>query len=447
MAMAMAMAMAMVRIQKPRHDRSLGTVMKRKSKTAGQPDLAQSGSVPPLLKWGKRVIILLGAGVLASYSAINAYSTTTHDTSPDFALLVNPSDPVAMVRMADFQWAVDQSDKTRLSVQARVKAGLTGQAINVRALRLLAMVTKQKAQSAGAEKLIQLASRTSRRELGTQIWLIDRAAAKGDAQQTLRQYDVVLRSNPQAPKLLFPGLAKALANGEIRQNFVPFVKNDRSWLHDFLSYAVYNDINPVALAQLFLAADGFPRDKRYRVVESTLVERLFKTAHYPEAALVGQRISPQSRLAGQQIALNSANTSEKAAPFQWRTGEVISANSGLIANANNSGSTIQAWAQPGGRGLAASKLLALPSGRFGFNGKVTVNSGTLAVGSYWQISCLNGIQQSMIWRNNLVETTGASNSFQIGGNCPYQLLELYLESAPASDGARVELSELALRPA
>jgi hypothetical protein len=410
----------------------------------GGPDDVRTDPPNALTKWGKRFALILGCGALTIFSALNAYSSTTRDSSPDFALKANPNDPIAAVRMADYQLAIDQSAATMRAAEMQVKKSLKVQAINVRGLRILATIAKQRNEGARAERLIQLANKTSRRELGTQIWLVDKAAAGGDAKQTLRQYDILLRSNPKAPKLLFPALGKALSNGEIRQSFVPVIKNDPPWLFDFLSYAVYNDIDPEAQAQLFLAADGYPRPARYRVIEEALVERLVKTMYYAEAALVGQKLSAQSSQAGKQVAVNAFNVDASAAPFQWRTGTIISANSALIAGASKNEKIIEAWAQPGNRALAASKLLALPSGRYRFDGKLAVTSGKLATGSYWQISCVDGKDQRMIWRASLIDTVGASDRFVVANACRFQLLELYLEGGAGSDGARVAVSALQL---
>ncbi len=410
----------------------------------GRPANGRAEPSNAVTKWAKRGLLIIGCGALAIFSALNAYTSTARETSPDFALKANSNDPIAAVRMADYQLAVDPSNKAMLAAESQVKNSLKVQPINVRGLRILATIAKKRNDSIGAERFIKLANTTSRRELGTQIWLIDKAALGGDANRTLRQYDILLRSNAKAPKLLFPGLGKALSNGEIRQSFVSVVKNDPPWLFDFLSYAVYNDIDPEAQARLFLAADGYPRAARYRVIEAALVERLVKTMHYAEAALVGQKLFPQSSKAGEQVAVNVFNTAANAAPFQWRTGTGISANSDLIAGASKNEKTIEAWAQPSNRALVASKLLQLPSGRYRFSAVVALTSGKLASGSYWQISCVDQKDPQMIWRASLVDKAGASDRFVVANNCRFQMLELYLEGGAGSDGARVAVSALRL---
>ncbi len=395
----------------------------------------------PLILWGKRIGIICIALLLTGYSAIDSYSATTRNSSPDFALQINAGDNVALVRLADFQLAVDKDKNVLSRVSQYAKTGLKDQAINSRALRILATVADKQGDAQKAAGLTALSAKTSRRELGTQIWYIDRAAIAGDAKTALKHYDIILRSNPTAPKLLFPALGKALSNVEIRRNFLPFLKSDPVWLWDFLTYAVYNDVDPVAQAQLFLSAGGYPRAAKYREVEKTLVERLYKTSHYFEAELVGQKVFPAGKNARERISLTAQNISVNAAPFQWRTGADIAANSGIELGSPN---ILQAWAEPGTRALVASKLLALSPGNYVFAGNETLTSGAIGDGSYWQISCLSGKDQQMIWRRHLSSKSSAVNTVSIANGCKFQLLELYLEGGLSSDGARIDVKDLSL---
>jgi hypothetical protein len=400
-------------------------------------------SPSPALQWGKRILTLAGGLILAAYTAVDSYSATTRNASPDFALKVNGSDAIALVRLADYQLAIDKNANALPRVAGAAKKALQSQAINSRALRILGTVADKQGDAKQATRLIALAAKTSRRELGAQIWFIDRAAAAGDAKTALQHYDIVLRSNPTAPKLLFPAMGKALSNAEIRRNFIPYLSKNAPWLWDFLSYSVYNDVDPVAQANLYLAAGGYPRDPKFREIEKTLVERLYKTAHYAEAELVAQRVFPSSKNAAAQTALSKQNVAANVAPFQWRTGADISANSGIEAGDNGS-FVIQAWAEPGKRVLSANKLLSLSAGDYVFAGNTALNSGKLGEGSYWQISCLNNKDQKLIWRRHLSNSTTANNNVKITNECKFQLLELYIEGGLSSDGARIRVTDISL---
>lgn len=93
----------------------------------------------------------------------------------------------------------------------------------------------------------------SRRNLQTQLWAIEDAVGREDIAGALRHYDVALRTKAQSRAILYPVLASAIRDAQVRAELVRTLVSRPLWADDFLGYAAKNGENAQATAALLTA--------------------------------------------------------------------------------------------------------------------------------------------------------------------------------------------------
>jgi hypothetical protein len=173
----------------------LRETMPRKRK--GNPRFAALRAKSPYY-WLKLVAILSITGYLAWLSFIHAVANITWQQNPDMALRFVPDHPLALSRKADELFAEKQDPATLAKVEAMAKQSLRGGALNPVAIRLLGYVADVRGDQKKARELMLLSQKVSRRDFGTQLWLIEDAVARGDKKQALYHYDIAMRTTPSS---------------------------------------------------------------------------------------------------------------------------------------------------------------------------------------------------------------------------------------------------------
>ncbi len=176
---------------------------------------AALGARPPLF-WIKLVAILAATTYLAWLSFIHAVASITWRQNPDTALYYVPDHPLALSRKADELFAQRQDPATLAKVEAMAKQSLRGGALNPVAIRLLGYVADARGDTKKARHLMLLSQKVSRRDLGTQLWLIEDAVARDDKRAALNHYDIAMRATPSSFPILFPTLTGALGDPDVR---------------------------------------------------------------------------------------------------------------------------------------------------------------------------------------------------------------------------------------
>ena len=78
---------------------------------------------------------------------------------------------------------------------------------------------------AGAQ-LLRLAQRVSRRDLETQLYLLELRAREGNIEESLRHYDALLLSRPETSSMLLGILARGLGDRDLRKALAEYAGRD-----------------------------------------------------------------------------------------------------------------------------------------------------------------------------------------------------------------------------
>ena len=120
------------------------------------------------------------------------------------------------------------------------------------AIAVLGLRSQTTGDETKARQLFAYSQFLSRRDLQTQLWMVEDAVNRGDISGALRHYDIALRTSKLAPNLMFPVLASAMQDPSIRAELITTLAKRPAWEADFVAYVAKNAANPHIVAQLYI---------------------------------------------------------------------------------------------------------------------------------------------------------------------------------------------------
>lgn len=413
--------------------------MSRKRK--GNARFAALRAKPPLY-WVKLVVIFAVTGYLAWLSFIHAVANVTWQQNPDMALRYVPDHPLALSRKADELFAEKQDAATLAKVEAMAKQSLRGGALNPVAIRLLGYVADVRGERTKARELMLLSQKVSRRDFGTQLWLIEDAVARNDKKQALYHYDIALRTTPSSFPILLPTLVGALDDPEVRVGLVPYVRRTPDWLISFLSEAINTMDNPANLADVLVKAGGLPDREDYRNLSNSLLTQLAAKGKFPafRQYYLSLKGNHASTFEAASFGKDTVNLRYPAAGWQIADNPAIG---GAFSQADKDGRhTLAAFAGSGERGELMRKYLFLKPGNYRFAARYSAQDGAADSETKWELQCLSASGNASKWiaAEPIRQGSFASTQdFSLGPDCPNQLLALQVAGGSGQLGAEFTL--------
>lgn len=396
----------------------------------------------PPLYWIKFVAWFSFVGYIAWLSFIHALANIVWQQNPDMALRFVPDHPLALSRKADELFAQSQSPATLARVEAMAKQSLRGGALNPVAIRLLGYVADARGNRDKARELMLLSQKVSRRDFGTQLWLIEDAVARDDKKQALYHYDIALRTTPSSFPILMPTLVGALNDPEVRSGLAPYVKAAPNWLPAFLGEAINTAENPANVAAVLIQAGQLPDRDEYRSLQNALLSQLAAKFQFPafRQYYLGLKGSNAATLQSAGLNMLSINLPHPVAGWQLVDHPAIG---GTFSSADNAGrSTLLAFAGSGERGELMRKYLFLKPGNYQFSALYDAAEAAPDSEIRWEMQCLSAATNVSKWIAAAPVRQGrssASQPFSLGTECPYQLLTLQLAGGSSQTGMEFTL--------
>ncbi len=330
-------------------------------------------------------VAVVGVGLsylTVAVSAANSYRAVR----PDFANAFAPFDARAkagLAEQASVRFARDRgarADAIRLAHEA-----LARDATVVAAWRTLGFGLEAQGRRPQAERLILFAEQLSRRDLPTQLWLIERSVSRDDIEGALAHYDIALRTTQTAADILFPILVQATANNDIVSPLATLLRTDPPWRRAFVMKLSEGAPSSPNVARL-LEETGRGRPVEDADILANLIHRM--TSENDFAA--GWRLYRAWRHPDPRVGLRNGgfDGQNPAPPFDWRleSSANLSAEQ-TIVDGSGSGPVLAIRASSGISGIAAQQVMMLAPGSY----RVAALSGALPDtdpgGLYWRVIC------------------------------------------------------------
>ena len=386
-------------------------------------------------------VVLLGLGGAWLAFAL-AVSGIARQRAPEQALQFVSWDGVAIAAKADRE-VMSQKKVDPRALERAGKAALANQAPNARALRLLAMAAEMRGDVARGETLVVQAQRVSRRDMFTQIFLIEAAIRQNDVTKVLDHYDIALRTNRAAAPLLFPRLQVAISNADIRRAVLPYLKAEVPWTKEFVEAGVNSGTNLPALVSLIVDSGGLKDVPRERQQQANLLDVLFNQQKYSDMRrlyLSGPGADP-ARLTS--AALAPEDRLQMISAAGWQLLNDADAGGSITLDRATKNPIMALYVNAGTTRAVARKLLYLPSGNYRFKmriGSITRGEGG---GLSWQLRCLDPAAVAPSWQLTDVARTAAV-PLTIPQGCRVQLLEVLAAGGRSQTGMDVVVNSIAL---
>ncbi|MES2339665.1 MAG: hypothetical protein V4537_16355 [Pseudomonadota bacterium] len=391
-------------------------------------------------------VIVVGA-VLAYGALTSAVVNAAHHAGPRIALRLDAQDPIALTELA--ARLIGREETLEPDVQRRVadlsRRSIREQAINGPAVQMLGLVATQRGDAPAVARLFTVADKLSRRDLGTQFYMIENAVTRNDIPAAFRHYDAALRVSPGSYPILFPVMTTALEDPRLWNAFVPYLQSRPPWLGAFLTHAVRETARPDAFARLIVQAGGLPDEPEYVGRQGELLRRLVDQGRIGWAANYYPTLPNATPSALTSMALTPATTQARYMPIEWE----LSGSEGVTLGFSKGerGVEIEGMIDPAIDGVIARKLTFVAPGRYRFAAReILPDSGTMP-NVRWQLECVRPSGRATLWASDFSTVGGEHRtigSFTVSPSCPAVLASLLIRVPRGSQPVDVRVPSVAL---
>jgi hypothetical protein len=320
-------------------------------------DLQSLGRILP-----RRAAILVPAMLLASAVSFIAWAGVYRLYLPERALAAAPWDARSKSVMGAQMVIRDPSPATVLRAGAHAAAALRRQPVDPVAIRLLGASRDVEGRGADALRLMLGAQSLSRRDLLTQLWLIQHFSQTDDVARVLRHYEIALTGSKDSLPILFPVLVAAANDRELVRPMSELLQRSRvrSWRGPLLNELIAKgSVAPNVAALSFAVLDpSWAEDQPlYRALVTRMIEfeafdlafEAYRRATRDGGAPVATLRDPRFRVAN------------RMPPFDWELVQDVDRSASPIANRSGG---LQISASGSANGVLARQLVRLSPGNY-----------------------------------------------------------------------------------
>jgi hypothetical protein len=335
---------------------------------------------------------------------------------------LNPADVTLATRVADAGSTALLSGKTAISgttVASAARTALLSGPLNPVAIRALGIARFVSGDEQTGTRLVELASRFSKRDLVTQAWLFDHYLKQAKPDEAFRALDYAVRTHEEVKAVLFPRLAQvAVRSPEARKAIERHINAKTPWAAEFVSIALAEKGGAAMVAQLARDIGGLPNSRLFTNLQPEIVRHLLEDGAYQEARSYLVFYDPSSGRIVNQLDFGASNIRAGQSAFGWQVGQVP----GTYAEFGPDGDggthfTIEVSDQQAGALL--TKTLVLAPGHYTFSAP----AGKDAPGHAWvewTVDCVNAATPLARAR------PGESVDLAVSQNCPAQHVTLMM---------------------
>jgi len=374
-------------------------------------------------KIGRIAAIAVPALLLFLLSISVTVAGVLRDARPDFTLRLWPLDGLAKAAKAERVLAEGRGARNLDEVRALSLAALRAEPTSARAARLLAILSSDYRT---ADRRFDYANRLTRRDLPTNLWLIEDAVRQNDIPRALRHYDIALRTSSAARPLLFPVLDAALGQPHLVRPIGGLLANGQPWVAEFVEFSAGagSRVGPLARALMSQprSLDNLPVSLKQRLISVLVDQREFDIA-----AAIYDRFT-RGEAQADRSTIRGFSHAGRWPPFDW----VIVSTGDFGASLLDQEGPLSFHAQTGGTGLVARQLVSLRPGSYRLAVSALVAPDASSGSAAWQLTCVEPSSRPLAeieLAGAVSDTPRRSDAFDVAGaDCRHQWLALYVRS-------------------
>jgi hypothetical protein len=371
-----------------------------------------------------RIILVALAAVGLGWLTIGlGYADYQRSRDPDAALAMFPLDARARADKAEAEYRSFAGQEQMLGdLVESARSVLQRDPTVVDAWSLIGAITGQRGDGDRASRIMNFTERLSRRDLQTQLWLMNESGRRAEPEKMIAHLDIALRTSPSNSPTLAAAIIGASFDPRFARRLVPTLASDPPWETEF-SYQLANSILPGNSLVVLVAP--LADDQAEREIMGPLVQRLVSQGDFTNAWNVYRLLKQKpSASAGEVRDGGFEDSTVPVAPFDWTVGDTGRVRGERRAS-QAGGTALFIRAEPGARGNAASQLMLLEPGTYSLRFQAGRSEDANAGGIEWRIACA-GAPERIVGQGRLAPASAAGSRFgqnvTIPAGCLAQLL-------------------------
>jgi O-antigen ligase len=325
------------------------------------------------------------------------------------------------------------------------RAALRRSALNVVATRTLGLIAIMRGEEREASRLMRYSETLSRRDLPTQLWLIETNVQRNDIAGALLHYDHALRTSTTARDLLFPILTAAAANADVGPSLARLIAQRPPWWREFATHLIAEGEDPRGIESIIVAARLDLGDVEERGLLAGAIVRLVQLRGYEQA----NRLYRRARGADAALVRNGDFEAEnRFVPLDWVLSET-GTSAGIMEPQARGGRALLFAVQSGSGGsTVARQLLLLRPGRYRFSVIAGNISGPIEDRPRVTLACVQTEEGFLDLRlpPSPAEGRPLFQDFVVGNeSCPAQWLIVHASDPRDRDGPQPWIDKVAVQ--
>lgn len=392
-----------------------------------------------------RGALAAAAAAAGCFSVAHTLALVVEKERPALAHRLAPWDGRITAALAASLTGPEAGDAQRRRSDDLARRALRQDPTAVTAAATLGINAQLRGDTAAASRLFAYAEKLSRRDLPTQLWMIEAAVGRGDILGALHHYDIALRTKRQSWDLLFPILASASADPPVRAELVKTLAAQPLWAEPFVNHVAAHPADPKATSALFLdlrrAGLALP-DRVHAAAINGLIAGGFADEAWRHYAAI--RASADRR---QSRDPRFAFASEAPTAFDW-----VPVNGGGVSTSiqrGEGGNVFDFSVASGLGGPLLRQMQMFPPGTYRIEGRSSGIAQPAQSQPYWTLVCQTGGREfGRVAVPNSAQAGGAfSGQFTVPADCPVQALILVARVSDEAAGLSGQIVRVQVAPA
>lgn len=369
--------------------------------------------------------------------------TTLRANAPLDVSGVAPHDAKALANALGSRFDSNPEFKPSARDIADIRSALVGQPLEPKLLGILGLAYEASGDPKRAAETMRVAYRASRRDVVSQLYLIESASASGDVRATLRHYNVALLTHPELNAALLPILSSAIAYPEIRMGLRPYLQAGAKWALAFLAVAAEKG-GVTDLQALLLPLPEPLLSEEFAPILANVIHRIAVEGPRSDALRFAGAVVPGlSPVSFSNLGPDGITLDKRLGLFAW----TFPPNDGIQVQVGEDKS-LQINSDPLRRGTVAVRDFLLEAGsKYELVQRLEFGSGSGSINARWSADCVTPAGPVRFWDQRL-PTSGAQGVYRsdltVPRACEVVRLTLFVEGPDGQMPATLSLSGLLL---
>ncbi len=393
-------------------------------------------------EWAVSGALAIAAAGLGTVSVLHSLAYMIRGSAPARAHALAPWDGRITALLSEQLSGPTASLVDRKRADDLARLALFQDPTAVPAVATLGINAQVQGETAAAREMFSYSQRLSRRDLRTRLWAIEDAVGRNDIPEALRNYDIALRTSRVAPDLLFPVLASAINEADIRGALITTLAKRPPWGQLFVAYVAENgpDARATAAFMVGLQKSGIPQPDGS---VAALIARLLAEGHSDDAWRYYAAITPG---VDRRRSRDPNFTTNRTTPFDWNP----LGDSGISTTMQRGdrGNIFDFTVPSNLGGPLLRQTQMLPPGKYRIEGRSTGIEQPDSALPYWLLSCADGRELGRVTIPASTRMNGRfMGEFNVPAGCTTQQLALVAKPSDQMSGVTGQIESVQLTSA